>query len=142
MRAIVVSNQSCNQNADSKVTTVKPSIEPIETILVSKIDEMKAMTAAKNIEGLYSNKTPTEVATALPPLKPIHIENVWPRIAPNPTTMKAHWGDGPQILAIKAPNIPLHKSIIKTIVPGTGPNVLKVLVVPIFPEPNSKIFFL
>ena len=55
---------------------MNPIIEAIDTILVSKITVRKIANAITNIVGLYINSTPIEVATALPPLKPIHIEKV------------------------------------------------------------------
>ena len=76
IKAMVVNNQSFNQNADSTVTMVKPSIDPIDTILVNRIDNKNVITAAANIDGLYNKRTPTDVATALPPLKPIQNEKV------------------------------------------------------------------
>ena len=96
-KAMIDSNQSCNQKIDSSVTSVKPIIEAIDTMLVSKITVRKIAKAIANIVGLYINSTPIDVATALPPLKPIHIEKVWPRMAPRPTTITVQTGAGPQM---------------------------------------------
>lgn len=83
--------------------------------------------------------TPAVVATALPPWKWLKIEKVWPKTANKPN--KAG-----EIVAIPkssgktVANVPLSKSIAKTTVPAFLPKILKVLVVPMLPDPKSRKF--
>lgn len=82
---------------------------------------------------------PAVVATAFPPLKSRKIEKVWPKIATIPNNIPNGCGPRWKIAGKSVAKVPFKTSTNKTLIPATGPKVLKVLVDPGLPEPNLRI---
>ena len=69
----------------------------------------------------------------------LKIEKVWPSTANKPNKA-GEIVSIPKINGKTVASVPLSKSIAKTIVPAFLPKILKVLVVPMLPEPKSRKF--
>ena len=100
---------------------INPSTLATLTILVKRIREIKIVQAIAKNSGLYGNRIPAPVATALPPLNLVKIEKVWPATAPTPISSGLTVAATPNIYGRLAAIIPFETSITKTIVPAFGP---------------------
>jgi hypothetical protein len=88
-------------------------------------------------KGVKNKKTPVEVATAFPPLKPAKIGNTCPDMASKPQIIGLTVE--PNIWGSKQATVPFNKSAIATIAPAFFPKTLKVLVAPRFPLHYPRI---